>query len=76
MKMSTNQVRGNDVQLQGTGRTVTDRKGKVRKDPRLANGEAKANGGVGEGHDGGKDGQPPELVEVLNLGEDELQGAE
>lgn len=38
--------------------------------------EAEADGGICERHDGGDDGKPPDLVEVWNLGEDDLRDAE
>ena len=38
-------------------------------------GEAETNGGVGEGHDGGNNGEPPDLVEVGELREQDLDGS-
>jgi hypothetical protein len=42
----------------------------------LRDAEREADGRVGEGHDGGDDGQPPNLVKVGNLREEDLRGAE
>jgi hypothetical protein len=42
----------------------------------LHDAEDEADGGVGEGHDGGDDGEPPNLVEVRYLREDDLGDAE
>ena len=42
----------------------------------LGDGEAEPDGGVGEGHDGGDDGEPPELVEVGQLREQDLDAGE
>ncbi|KAB8085435.1 hypothetical protein EE612_008276, partial [Oryza sativa] len=42
----------------------------------LGGAEGEADGGVGEGHDGGEDGEPPDLVEVGDLGEEHLDDAE
>jgi hypothetical protein len=42
----------------------------------LCDGEAEADGGVGERHDGGDDGQPPELVEVGELRQQDLDAGE
>ena len=38
--------------------------------------EPEADEGVGEGHDGGDDGEPRHVVEVRYEGEEELRGAE
>ena len=38
--------------------------------------EREADGGVGEGHGGGDDGEPPYLIKVRYLREDDLDGAE
>lgn len=42
----------------------------------LGDGEAEADGGVGEGHDGSDDGKPPDLVEVGQLREQDLDACE
>jgi len=42
----------------------------------LGNTKADADGGVGEGHDGGDGGEPPYLVQVRDLREDDLHHAE
>jgi hypothetical protein len=42
----------------------------------LCDGEAESDGGVGEGHDGGDDGEPPELVEVGELRQQDLDARE
>ena len=42
----------------------------------LGEAEAEADGGVGEGHDGGEDGEPGDLVEVGDLREEDLRHAE
>jgi hypothetical protein len=42
----------------------------------LCDGEAEADGGVCERHDGGEDGEPPELVEVGELREQGLDARE
>ena len=41
----------------------------------LAQGQAKADGGVAEGHDSGQDGQEPQPVKVWNLAQQQLEGA-
>ena len=42
----------------------------------LDDAEAEPDGGVGEGHDGGEDGEPGDLVEVRDLREEDLGHAE
>jgi hypothetical protein len=42
----------------------------------LDDAQAEPNGGVGEGHDGGEDGEPGDLVEVRDLREEDLRHAE
>lgn len=42
----------------------------------LCDGEAESDGWVGEGHHGGDDGEPPELVEVWELRQQDLDARE
>ena len=42
----------------------------------LDDAQAEPDGGVGEGHDGGEDGEPGDLVEVGYLREEDLRHAE
>jgi hypothetical protein len=54
--------------------------GEAALDPAVGDGlrdaEAEPDGGVGEGHDRRHDGEPPYLVEVRDLREDDLRHAE
>ena len=42
----------------------------------FGDGESDADGGVGEGHDGGEDWEPWEVMEVWNLTQNHLDGCE